>query len=388
MATRNIKYGNDFFKYLEKSNPEISIEITYWDLWIAILLKKQFDNKWDDLINHLYNNHSYYDRENCESMVAHINYLRDVLLGNNLNSIDILSGIDDDLFKKQGIKAKKKVIELSFQENEKSKWMYNTPRKIFLENALQGNWHILPINPDKQAEALRKKFKKKTHYSKEQTHALKNKLSSYIEKQEIKATLPKLLALYRAFLTVIYEKMDRIDDSYGTIGDLSESIFEKYLRLDWRQLSIDANEYFTDIIKYVIWEDYGLTDKVYPEMFTKLTKSEIETIEDLLQVERENLRKHHLTYQSEDALTMLGYLYAKNYLFNKFIPIAKEMGARAWKRILVLSEAAEKKKKYEIALGVYEVAIAESGDHADYLHKEFTQLKARICEESEERGRL
>jgi hypothetical protein len=263
--------------------------------------------------------------------------------------------------------------------------MYNTPRKIFLENALQGNWHILPINPDKQAEALRKKFKKKTHYSKEQTHALKNKLSSYIEKQEIKATLPKLLALYRAFLTVIYEKMDRIDDSYGTIGDLSESIFEKYLRLDWRQLSIDANEYFTDIIKYVIWEDYGLTDKVYPEMFTKLTKSEIETIEDLLQVEREKLRKHHLNYQSEDALTMLGYLYAKNYLFNKFIPIAKEMGARAWKRILVLSEAAEKKKKYEIALGVYEVAIAESGDHADYLHKEFTQLKARICEE---RGRL
>ena len=26
MATRNIKYGNDFFKYLEKSNPEISEE--------------------------------------------------------------------------------------------------------------------------------------------------------------------------------------------------------------------------------------------------------------------------------------------------------------------------------------------------------------------------
>ncbi|KPA12461.1 hypothetical protein MHK_007328 [Candidatus Magnetomorum sp. HK-1] len=86
-----------------------------------------------------------------------------------------------------------------------------------------------------------------------------------------------------------------------------------------------ANEYFTDIIKYVIWEDYGLTDEVYPEMFTKLTKSEIEKIEFLLQVEREKLLKHHLTYQAEDALTMLGNLYAKNYLFNKFIPIAKEM---------------------------------------------------------------
>ena len=29
---------------------------------------------------------------------------------------------------------------------------------IFFEEALQGNWDILPVNPQKQAEALRKKF--------------------------------------------------------------------------------------------------------------------------------------------------------------------------------------------------------------------------------------
>jgi len=51
MVTRNIKYGNDFFKTLEKSNPNIFFEITYWDVWIAILLNNHFDNKWDDLIN-------------------------------------------------------------------------------------------------------------------------------------------------------------------------------------------------------------------------------------------------------------------------------------------------------------------------------------------------
>jgi len=96
---------------------------------------------------------------------------------------------------------------------------------IFFEEALQGNWDILPVNPQKQAEALRKKFKKKTHDSKGQTHALEEKLASYIEKQEIKASLPKLFALYRAFLTVILENMDIIDDSYGVIGDLSISVF-------------------------------------------------------------------------------------------------------------------------------------------------------------------
>ena len=368
MVTRNIKYGNDFFKTLKKSNPDIFFEITYWDVWIAILLDNHFDNKWDDLINHLYKNHSHYNRNNCESMIAHINYLRDELSNKGLNPTDIIN-FDDVFLKKQEIKAKRKVIELSFQDKEKSKWMHNTPRNIFFEEALQGNWDIFPINPQKHAEALRKKFKKKTHYSKGQTHALEEKLASYIEKQEIKASIPKLFALYRAFLTVILENMDNIDDSYGAIGDLSISIFEKYLELDWRQLSIDASGYFTDIIKYVIWEDYGVTDEVYPAMFSKLTKSEIKEIELLLQTEREKLTKHHLTYQAENALTMLGSLYAKNYLFNKFIPIAKEMGTREWKRILVLSETAEIKEEYEIALNVFDVAIKESGNHTEYLRK-------------------
>ncbi len=378
MVTRNIKYGNDIFKILEKPNQNIFFEVTYWDLWIAILLDKYFDNKWEDLINYLYKNCSYSKSNNCESMIAQIEYLRDELSCKNLNPTDIIIDLDHDSHKKQEIKAKKKVIELSFQDKEKSKWMHNTPRKIFYEEALQGNWDILPVNPQKQAEALRKKFKKKTRYSKGQTHALEEKLSAYIENQEIKASLPKLFALYRAFLTVILENMDHIDDSYGVVGDLAISVFEKYLELDWRQVPIDTNGYYTDIIKYIIWEDYGLTDKSYPAMFTKLTKSEINEIELLLKTEREKLIKHHLTYQAEEALTMLGSLYAKNYLFDKFIPIAKEMGTRAWKRILVLSEAAETKKEYEIALGVFDVALKESGGHTEYLRKEYSKLKARI----------
>jgi hypothetical protein len=382
MITRNIKYGNDFFKTLEKSNSDVFFDITYWDVWIAILLDNYFDNKWDNLINHLYQNHSNYNSDNCESMIAQINYLRGNLSNKGLNLTDIIIDLDDDFLKKQAIKAKRKVIELSFQDKEKSKWMYCTPRNVFVEEALQGNWDILPVNPQKQAETLRKKFKNKTHYSKGQTHALERKLDSYIEKQEIKATLPKLFALYRAFLTVILENMDNIDDSYGVIGDLSISAFEKYLELDWRQLPIDANGYFTDIIKYVIWEDYGVTDEVYPAMFTKLTKSEIKEIELLLQAERKKLIKHHLTYQAENALTMLGSLYAKSCLFNKFIPIAKEMGTRAWKRILVLSEAAEKKEEYEIALSVFDVAIKESGNHTEYLQKEYAKLKARITKKT------
>lgn len=190
--------------------------------------------------------------------------------------------------------------------------------------------------------------------------------------------MPKLFALYRAFLTVILENMDNIDDSYGEVGDLTITIFKKYIKLNFRELFLDTKGYFADIIKYVIWEDYGLTDDVYPEIFNNLTESEIQEIELLLQTEREKLIIHNLNYQAKNALTMLGYLYAKNFLFQNFIPVAKEMGTREWKRIIVLSEVAEEKGKYEIALNVFDTALKESGYHTEYLHKEYEKLKKRM----------
>lgn len=378
MAPRNITYGNDFFKTVEKPDSNWSLEITYWDLWIIIILDKQFNNKWDDLINHFYKNQSHYYRDTYESMVSHIHYLRDELIDKGLANSDILVDLDKDFLKKQTIKAKRKIIELGFQDKEKSNWMHYTPRRIYCDEALQGSWDIFPINPQKHAETLRKKFKTNAYYSKDHTFALQNKLAIHIEKSEKKASLPKLFALYRAFLTVIVEKMHNIDDSYGRIGDLSIDVFKKYLALDWRQLPIDARGYFTDIVRYVIWEDYGVTYEVYPPMFNELSKAEIMEVELLLQAERTKLIEHNLTYSAENALTMLGMLYAKNYLFDKFLTIAKEMGARAWQRILVLSEAAEQKKEDEIALGVFDAAIEGSGSHTEYLRKEYAKLKTRL----------
>ena len=42
----------------------------------------------------------------------------------------------------------------------------------------------------------------------------------------------ELLALYRAFLTVVVEKMDMVDDSYGVIGALTGDIFTRYIEFD------------------------------------------------------------------------------------------------------------------------------------------------------------
>ncbi|SFV66740.1 hypothetical protein MNB_SV-12-1854 [hydrothermal vent metagenome] len=308
MATRNIKYGNDLFKTLETSNPDVFFDVTYWDLWIAILVNNRFNNKWEDLITYLRKNHSHYHDDDCEGIIAHIEHLHNKLSHKGLTFADILIDIDNDLMKKQEKKAKSKIIKFSFRDGEKSDWMYQTPRNIFYKEALYGHWDIFPINPKQEVEALQKKFKTKSFYTEDQSFALEDKLTSYIEKKEKKASLAELFALYRAFLSVILENINNIDDSYGVIGDLTGDVFKGYLELDWRELSIDTSEYLNDIIKYIIWEDYGLTYEIYPILFTKLTKAEIKIAKSILQSEQKKLAKYHLDYQAKEASSMLKLL--------------------------------------------------------------------------------
>ena len=149
MAKRDIKYGNDSFKIWEKHNSNISFEVLFWDLWVAILLDRKFDNKWDLMVNYLYNNHSHYSSGNCEAMVTHIHHLRDELSSKGLEAYELIVGLDGDFLKKQTLKATKKVIDLNFQNKEKSEWMHCTPRKMCIEMHYKEvgiNFQLIPKN--------------------------------------------------------------------------------------------------------------------------------------------------------------------------------------------------------------------------------------------------
>lgn len=60
-------------------------------------------------------------------------------------------------------------------------------------------------------------------------------------------TLPDRLALYRAFHTVGIELAERIDDSYGVVGELREEAYHRYLGIDWRATGIDPTDYRSDL---------------------------------------------------------------------------------------------------------------------------------------------
>ena len=81
-----------------------------------------------------------------------------------------------------------------------------------------------------------------------------------------------------------------------------------------------------------------------------------------------------LDYQSEEALTFLGQVVAEQERFDEFEDLARQMGSRAWRRIIRLADIAMKRRKEPLAIKVFEAALTK-GDHLDFLTKKYEQLK-------------
>ena len=81
-----------------------------------------------------------------------------------------------------------------------------------------------------------------------------------------------------------------------------------------------------------------------------------------------------LDYQSEEALTFLGQVVAEQERFDEFEDLARQMGSRAWKRIIRLADRAMKRQKKPLAMKVFEAAMTK-GDHLDFLTKKYEKLK-------------
>lgn len=373
---RIIKYGNDLFLEIKYPKSNKIFKITYWDLWIVIILVNTFNRDWDEMIGYLHRKakDSLYSRDNFEALLNHIHLLRQTLSKVGLSIDNILEETDAPFIKKQELKAKRKILEMGFNSKEKSPWMINTPRKKLKARAMHGHWNHFPVNPKQYANSLERRYKSSGFYSEDQSFALETKLSNFINKHEARASHHELFALYRAFLSVVIEKMDMVDDSFGVIGDLYEEIFKKYFILDRTKLDMPLSYFFLDLIELIIWEDYGCTDRYKPEFFAKLSSSEVPLVDSILQKQRDELRKFELEYQAENSLTLLGMLYVQHQLFDKFVPTAKFMGTREWERITTMAEMAEKHHEYDLVLAVFEACLGP-GSHEDFLKEKYWKLK-------------
>ena len=70
----------------------------------------------------------------------------------------------------------------------------------------------------------------------------------------------------------------------------------------------------------------------------------------------------------------MGRVITERERFDEFEDLARQMGARAWQRIVLLVDRAMKRQKKPLAIKVFEAALTK-GDHLAFLTKKYEKLK-------------
>ena len=101
--------------------------------------------------------------------------------------------------------------------------------------------------------------------------------------------------------------------------------FRAYLKIPLDQTGIDDAVFFPDLLDFLIWEDYGLTDDGIEGYFQGLTPAQADLCIGHLRHEIDELNEDDLEYQSEEALTLLGRVIAEQERFDEFEEVARQM---------------------------------------------------------------
>jgi len=359
-----------------QGGPGDCVELSYWDLWFALVAEADFDGDWERLRQRFREDRAkLFSRESAERKLSHVRDLHQRLQQAGVGMADILRHADPSPGELR--RARNRVLKRELREREWSEAMRHTPKQRWSAHALRGFWPLFPVSPQEHADRLGAQFQTRGWFSAEQSFGIERKLDKFLD--SVDRTLNKrrhaeAQAMLRAFLTVVIELMEVADDSYGCIGDTFQRGFTKYLDLPCDRTSIEEQVFFHDLLTLLIWEDYGLTYEQTDGYFERIAPDEGDLCIDYLRRQIEELRADDLDYQFDEALTLLGQVIAEQNRFELFEDLAQEMGTRHWKRIIVLADRAIRKRKRKLAEAVFDAALGP-GMHEGLLKKKYEQLK-------------
>jgi hypothetical protein len=371
--------GNHHFLTLKVPGKRRGLALTYWDLWLLVVLLTDFAGDWEQLAKrfHAESGALSLRRDSVEGLLNHLRGLRQRLAKAGVSPASALGPDGPSLLKSERRRARREILEKSPREQDKSARMRHTPRREREDRARRGYWSRFPVSPGQYAGVLERLFKTAGYYSEDQSFGLQRQLSDVLQRQQAGATPAEEAALCRAFLTVLLQKMDMIDDSYGVIGDLYGELFEQYCQVGRVAFAGALSNFFQDLLEFMLWEDYGFGYQVQPAFFASLAPPEAELVESILRTQWHELSELALEYQSEKALTLLGVLCTRQKQFDKFVDLARQMGSRQWERITSMSAMAEKHRRYALAQAVYEASLGP-GQHETYLRKQYAEFQERL----------
>jgi hypothetical protein len=358
----------------DESRPPLAL--SYWDLWFAVVADADFEGSWERFGEYLRGQKAKGGgRVLAERTLSHLRDLQQRLQQAGVALSDILAQADRSPAALR--RARQQVLEREPRASEWSEAMRHTPKQRRYAHALRGFWPYFPVSPASHAKRLVAHFQTRGWFSENQSFGIARKLDTFVDGVATmihQGQYGQAQAMLRAFLTVVIELMEKADDSFGCIGDSFRGGFAHYLAIPLDATGIDATVFFHDLLTLLIWEDYGLTYEQTDGYFEGLTPQEGALCIDYVQQQMEELTGDDLDYQYEEALTLLGQIVAEQHRFERFEELARHMGTRHWKRIVVLADRAVKKRKRQLAVAVFEAALSP-GMHEGFLRRKYEQLK-------------
>jgi len=353
-------------------------DLTYWDVWFALVAQKDFDGDLGRLAAHMKKEGKscLVDRDSLERKLSHLRDLEKRLVETGVSVSDAVSAAGD-VVKSGTRRARGNVLERSLRQREWSEAMRRPPRERRYAHALCGHWPRFPVSPEPYADKMRSRFRTTGFYTENQSFKVSDRLDRLACRADRLLTSERYaeaMALLRAWLTVVIQVIEMADDSCGCIGDSFDLGFRAYLKIPLEKTGIEDAVFFPDLLDFLIWEDYGLTDSGIDGYFRRPTQQQGELCIDHLRRQIGELQADDLDYQSEEALTLLGQVVAEQGRYEYFTDLAREMGTREWRRIIRLADRAMRRRKRNLAMEVFEAALTP-GPHFDFLTKKCEQLK-------------
>ena len=355
------------------------VPLTYWDVWYALLAKNQFDGDLDRLageLRRMLKGYSYSD--DARRKLSHLRDLQQRLKQAGLGLADVVAAIPPELAKAEQRRAHGRIIKHNQRSYELSEPMRVLPKDRLYEAALSGMWGAFPVSPEPHYTRLRASFNWRRYYEEDDSWSLAKTLDLETASAKKLANAGKFadaLAVLRGMMTVTLELAQIADDSYGCIGLSFEFAFKDYLEFPRDETGIAPETFLADLLELLVFEDFGFTYDHTEGYFAGLPTNEAEFCLDYLRGRISALMALDLDYQAEKVLTLIGQVAAEQKRFEMFEALAKEMGAREWKRIIRLADAAVRARKRDLADRVFQVALTgEDGGHHDFLSKKHAQL--------------
>lgn len=359
-----------------------NVPFSYWDVWYALLADKQFEGDLDRLADELRKmRRGFSCADDTKRKLSHLRDLQQRLKQAGLGLSDIVAAIAPELAKAEQRRAHGRIIKHNQRSYELSEPMRVLPEDRLYEAALFGRWGAFPVSPEPYYKRLRDQFNWRRYYEEDDSRHLAGKLDGETASASKLAGADKIaeaLASLRGVITVALELAEIADDSFGYIGMSFEFAFKAYLALPREKTGVPPDVFLPDLLDLLVFEDYGFTYDNTEGFFASLSRTDGDLCLAYLRERIQALMALDLDNQAAEALTLIGQVAAEQNRFEMFEALAAEMGSRAWKRIILMADAAVRSGKRDLADRVFQAALAtgdgEDVGHADFLAKKHHQL--------------